>query len=98
MLQQFNDHYKNNFEHGWKVTVDERILWGWERDQPGGCHKVYRKPIYFLPEYKYLSAVGVQLTTTFENVSSNNLNEEINTPSNMVLVLLLYYIYVKLLV
>ena len=22
MVQQFNDHYKNNFEHEWKVTVD----------------------------------------------------------------------------
>ena len=25
MLQLFNDHYNNNFEHGWKVTVDEKI-------------------------------------------------------------------------
>ena len=40
MAQQFNDHYKNNFDHGWKVTVDERIFWGWARDQPVGCHKV----------------------------------------------------------
>ena len=28
MLQRFNDHYKNKFEHGWKVTVDECIFWG----------------------------------------------------------------------
>ena len=35
MAQQFNDHYKNNFDHGWKVTVDEHILWGWASDQPG---------------------------------------------------------------
>ena len=98
MLKQFNDHHKNKFEHGWKVTVDERIFWGWERDQPGECHKVYRKPIDFVPEYKYLSTVGVLVTTTFEHVSSNNPNKEINIPSNMVLVLLLYYIYVKLLV
>ena len=25
ILQRFNDHYKNKFEHRWKVTVDERI-------------------------------------------------------------------------
>ena len=26
MVQLFNDHYNNKFEHGWKDTVDERIL------------------------------------------------------------------------
>ena len=29
MVQQFDDNYKNKFEHGWKVAVDERVLWGW---------------------------------------------------------------------
>ena len=48
--------------------VDERIFLGWARDQPGGSHKVGRKLRGFGPEYKCLSAVGVQLTTTFEHV------------------------------
>ena len=68
MVQQFNDHYRNNFNHGWKVVVDERILWVWSRDQPGGGHKFDRKPRGFGPEYKCLSAVGVQVTITFEHV------------------------------
>ena len=57
MIQQFNDHYKNNLECRWNVAVDERILWVWARDQPGVGHKVDRKPIVFGPEYKILSAV-----------------------------------------
>eukprot|EP00957_Ditylum_brightwellii_P114122 8700376-Ditylum_brightwellii.AAC.1 len=34
-IEQFNLHYKINFEHGWLVTIDEQISWGWARDQPG---------------------------------------------------------------
>ena len=75
ILQQFNDHYKNNFEHGWKVMVDEQIFWAWERDQPGECHNVDRKPRGFGPEYKCLSAVGVQVTTTFQNVRRKKVND-----------------------
>ena len=26
MVQQLNDHYKNNFEHGLNITVDEHIF------------------------------------------------------------------------
>ena len=59
ILQLFNDHYKNNFEHGWEVSVDEWILWGCSCGQTGGGHKVDRKPRGFGPEYKCLSAVGV---------------------------------------
>ena len=44
MVQLFNDHYRNNFHHGWKVTIDKKIFWGWERDKPVGGHKVYIKP------------------------------------------------------
>ena len=97
MTQRFNDHYKNNFEHGCKVTVDERILWGWERVQPGGGHKFDREPRGFGPEYKCLSTVGFQVTTTFENVIRNEVKKKGNIPRNMVLVLLLSYVYVKLL-
>ena len=43
MVQQIHYHYNNNFDHRWRVTVDERILWGWARDQQGGGHKVDRK-------------------------------------------------------
>ena len=75
-VQQFNDHYNNNFEHGWKVTVDERISWGWACDQPEGGHKVDRKPRGFGPEYKCLSSVGVQVTTTFEHVRSKEINKK----------------------
>ena len=76
MLQRFNDHYKNNFEHGWKVTVDERIFWGWARDQPGGGHTVDIKPRGFGIEYKCLFVVGFQLKTTFEDVRSKEVNEK----------------------
>ena len=76
MVIFFNDHYMNNFEHGWKVTFDEWIYWGWECDQPGGGHKVDIKPRVFGPDYKCLSAVGVQVTTTFEHVRSKNVNYE----------------------
>ena len=34
MVQTFSDTYKNNFDHGWKVTVYELILWGLAHDQP----------------------------------------------------------------
>ena len=70
MVQQFNGHYKNNFEHGWKVKVDERIFWGWERSQPGGGHKVDRKLRGFGQEYECISAVEVQVTTTFDHFRS----------------------------
>ena len=76
MIQLFNYHSKNNFEHGWKVTADERIFWGWARDQPGVGHNVDIKPRGFGPEYKYLSVVGVQVTTTFEHVIIKKLNYE----------------------
>ena len=52
MLQRFNDHYNNNCEHGWKVTVDEWIFWGWAHDQPVGGYKVDRKTRGFRPDYK----------------------------------------------
>ena len=66
MVQRFNDHYNINFDHGWKVTVYELIFWGWARDQPGVGRNFDIKPKGFGPEYKCLSAVGVQVTTTFE--------------------------------
>ena len=76
MLQPFIDHYKNKFEHGWKALVDELIFLGWARDKPGGGHKVDRKPRGFGPEYKYLSIVGFQVTTTFENLRSKKLKDD----------------------
>ena len=78
--------------------INERVFWGWARDQPRRGHKFDRKPRGFGSEYKCLSAVGVQVTTTFEHVRSNEVNIYIYIPSNMVLVLLLSYVYVKLLV
>ena len=77
MVQPFNDHYKNNFEHRWKVTVYGRIFWGWARDQPGGVHKVDRKPRGFGPEYKCISAVVVQVTTTCDHVRRKEVNDKI---------------------
>ena len=65
MVQLFNNHYKNNFDLGGEVTVDERVFWFWAHDQQGGGHEVNRKPRGFGSEYKCLSAVGVQVTTTF---------------------------------
>eukprot|EP00957_Ditylum_brightwellii_P170835 13003018-Ditylum_brightwellii.AAC.1 len=59
----FNEHYKVNFKHGWKVTVDEYIFWGFARNQPGG-------------EYKCLSAVGLNAATTFEHVCGKKHNNE----------------------
>ena len=56
--------------------VDERIFWGWVRDQPGGGHKVDRKQRGFGKEYKCLSIVGVQVTTTFEHVRSKEVNNK----------------------
>eukprot|EP00957_Ditylum_brightwellii_P064409 4888433-Ditylum_brightwellii.AAC.1 len=44
LVDHFNKHCHNNFEHGWLVTVDERIFWGWARDLPDGGHSVDRKP------------------------------------------------------
>ena len=76
MVQLFNDHYKKKFDCGQKVTVDEHTKWGWARDQPGGGHKVDRKPRGFGPDYKCLSAVGVQVTTTFEHIRSKKVNEK----------------------
>ena len=74
MVQRFNRHYKNNFDHGCKVTVDEKIFWYWAHDQPGGFHKVDRKPRGFGPEYKFLSTGGVRVTTTFDHVRIKKLN------------------------
>ena len=76
MVQQFNDRYKNKFGHGWKVTVDERILWVWACDLPVGGHKVDRKPRGFEPDYKCLSTVGLQVTTTFEHVRSKEVKSK----------------------
>ena len=76
MVQLFNDNYKNKFEHGWKVMVDERILWVWESDQPGGDHKVDIKPRGFGPEYKCLSKVGFQVKTTFEHVRIKSVKDK----------------------
>ena len=56
--------------------VDERIFWGWVRDQPGGGHKVDRKPRGFGTEYKCLSIVGVQETSTFEHVRTKKVNNK----------------------
>ena len=67
MVQLFNYHYKNNFDRGWEVKVDELIFWVWGCDQPGGDHNVDRKPGGFDPEYKCLSTVGVQVATTFDH-------------------------------
>ena len=76
MVQPFNYNYKDNFDYGWEVTVDERILWGWARDQPGGGHKVDKKPRGFRTEYKCLSAVGPQVLTTFEHERSKKVNDK----------------------
>ena len=76
MVQLYNHNYKNNFEHGWNVPVDEQILWGWSRDQPGEGHNVDRKPRGFGPEYKFLYVVGVQVTTTFEHVRSKEVKDK----------------------
>ena len=35
MVQLFNNHYKNNFDLGGEVTVDERVFWFWAHDQQG---------------------------------------------------------------
>ena len=76
IVKLFNDHYKNKFEREWKVTVDERIFLGWARDQSGGGHKVDIKPRGFGPEYKCLSVVVFQVTTTFEHVRSKEVNDK----------------------
>ena len=56
--------------------VDERIFCGWARDQPGGGHKVDGKPRGFGTEYKCLSVLGVQVTTTFEHVIIKEVNNK----------------------
>ena len=76
MVQQFNGYYNNIFEHGWNVTVDERIIWGWARDQLGGGHRVDIKPRGFGPKYKCLFEVTVQVTTTFENIRSKEVKNK----------------------
>eukprot|EP00957_Ditylum_brightwellii_P109107 8323846-Ditylum_brightwellii.AAC.1 len=65
-----------NFEHGWKITVDKHIFWGFARNQPGGGHKCDHKPQGVGPEYKCLSAVGLNATTTFEHVCGKKHNNE----------------------
>eukprot|EP00957_Ditylum_brightwellii_P080786 6144320-Ditylum_brightwellii.AAC.1 len=68
LVEQFNNaHYKEKFEHGWFVTVDECIFREWARDQPGHGHKVDHKHKGFGLEYKCLSSVGIQVTTSFEH-------------------------------
>ena len=76
MVQHFNDHYRNNFEHGSNVTVDEGVFSVWACDQPGLGHKVDIKQRGFGPEYKYISAVGFLVTTTFEHVRSKEVNDK----------------------
>eukprot|EP00957_Ditylum_brightwellii_P085859 6531542-Ditylum_brightwellii.AAC.1 len=44
LIEHLNNHYRRNFEHGWKVTVDERIFWGYMWNQPGDGHKCERTP------------------------------------------------------
>ena len=56
--------------------IDEQIFLGWARDQPGGGHKVDRKPRVFGPEYKCLSIVGVKVSTTFAHVTSKEVNNK----------------------
>eukprot|EP00957_Ditylum_brightwellii_P144688 11022346-Ditylum_brightwellii.AAC.1 len=45
------------------------------RNQPGGGRLCPRKPHGFGPEYKCLSAVGFNVTTTFEHVRDANYNK-----------------------
>ena len=54
--------------------VDERIFWIWTHDQPGRGHTFDIKPRVFGLDYKFLSAVEVQVTTIFENVRSKKVN------------------------
>eukprot|EP00957_Ditylum_brightwellii_P082284 6256532-Ditylum_brightwellii.AAC.1 len=54
LIEHFNDHYRRHFEHGWK-------------NQPGVGHKCECKPQGFGPEYKCMSAVGINVTTTLEH-------------------------------
>ena len=49
---------------------------GWKRDQPREAHKVDVKQRVFGPYYKCLSAVGVQVKTTFEHVRSKQVNNK----------------------
>eukprot|EP00957_Ditylum_brightwellii_P098680 7516880-Ditylum_brightwellii.AAC.1 len=45
------------------------------KNQPGGGHLCARKPHGFGPEYKCLSAIGINVTTTFEHVRNAKYNE-----------------------
>eukprot|EP00957_Ditylum_brightwellii_P156601 11919047-Ditylum_brightwellii.AAC.1 len=63
----FQQALPQSFNHGWKVAYDECIFWGFMRNQPGGGHLCARKPCDFGPDYKCLSAVGINVTTTFEH-------------------------------
>eukprot|EP00957_Ditylum_brightwellii_P104129 7932312-Ditylum_brightwellii.AAC.1 len=68
LIHCFNKHYCKNFDHEWKVTCDEHIFWGFMRNQPGEGYLCARKPRGFGPEHKCLSAVGINVSTTFEHV------------------------------
>ena len=57
------------------MTCDEHIFWGFMRNQSGGGHLCARKPRGFGPEYKCLSAVGINVTTTFEHVRNAKHNK-----------------------
>eukprot|EP00957_Ditylum_brightwellii_P202101 15328594-Ditylum_brightwellii.AAC.1 len=77
LLERFNDHYRRKFEHGWKVTVDKRIFWGYMQNQSGGGHKCEHKPQGFGQEYKCVSDVGINVTTTLGHVQSKQINDQL---------------------
>ena len=66
LIERFNKHYTENFEHGFEITVDERIFWGYMLQH--SMHKVDRKPRGTGQEYKCLSAVDVRVTSHLEQV------------------------------
>eukprot|EP00957_Ditylum_brightwellii_P021050 1586360-Ditylum_brightwellii.AAC.1 len=65
------------------------------RNQPGEGSLCARKPRGFGPDYKCLSAVGVNVTTTFEHVCNAKYNKPENIQRNMVLVLHVFSAYVR---
>eukprot|EP00957_Ditylum_brightwellii_P187400 14272227-Ditylum_brightwellii.AAC.1 len=75
MVDQLNQHYCDNFNHGWKVIKDKQIFWIFMRDQPGGGKKYDQKPRGYGPKCKCLSSTDVNMTTTFEQVKSNKVND-----------------------
>ena len=71
LIDRFNEHYAKNFTHGSYVNVDERIFWFFGRNQPEGVKICDRKPRGTGQEFKTLSAVDCNVTTTFEQVRGN---------------------------